>query len=229
VSGRHHPGRRAAGLLAGLLALAPAATLGQSLSRDADLPIEITADRLDVAQRQQLATFTGNVDAVQGQLVLRADQLRVHYRGSGEQVNPASGDSSTIRRIEAEGNVFLSSPTETAQGQIGTYDVVAKQVMLEGAVVLTRGDNVVRGDRLELDLVTGQSRMLANTVDASGTPTTRVRALFTPESPDPAAGPAAAPAPAPGPLAAPAAPPAVAAPAGPPAPIPALKPRLGLP
>lgn len=185
-------GRR---LLAVALALALAGgaigVAAQGLKHDSNLPIEITADQLEVAQPQKLATFTGNVDAVQGELVLSADRLRVYYYGDGQEA-PA-GASSSIRRIEADGNVFVSSPDETAQGTAGVYDVESNQLSLEGSVVLTQDDNVIRGERLEIDLTSGQSRVLAAVgSDAGGEPPQRVRAIFTPRSFAPAAPPTAA-------------------------------------
>jgi lipopolysaccharide export system protein LptA len=169
-----------AALTLGSMAAMPAA-LAQSLQHDTALPIEITADSLEVLQNQNIATFQGNVDAVQGDMVLSADQLRVHYRSGADGEPTAAGDSS-IRRIEAEGNVFLSSPRETAQGAAGTYDVAANRVTIEGSVVLTRDDNVIRGERLEMDLVSGRSQMFAGTPSTEGgNPAQRVRALFTPD------------------------------------------------
>ncbi len=140
---------------------------------DTSLPIEITADSLEVQQEAQIAVFRGNVDAVQGELNLRADQLIVHYRTNSENQN-------SIRLIEANGNVFLSSPTEMAQGEKGVYDVDADTIQLTGSVVLIRGDNVIRGDRLEMDLATGRSRVLSGGLEAGGDG--RVKALFVPNS-----------------------------------------------
>ncbi|HSA80059.1 MAG TPA: lipopolysaccharide transport periplasmic protein LptA [Geminicoccaceae bacterium] len=182
--------RRLPGLGVALtLLVAPAALRAQALQHDTSLPIEITADQLEVAQRERVATFTGNVDAVQGELVLSADQLRVFYYGNRQDERPV-GASGSIRRIEAEGNVFVSSPRETAQGKLGTYDVASNQLTLQGAVVLTQGENVVRGERLEMDLVSGRSRVLAAVAASEGAePAQRVRAVFTPEQANPAAGP----------------------------------------
>ena len=165
----------------------------QSLQHDTSLPIEITADSLEVLRNQQIATFTGNVDAVQGDLVLSADLLRVHY-GDDEASAPGPAGAGPIQRIEAEGNVFLSSPRATAPGprsscrgpgsrNAGVYDVASNQLTMEGAVVLTRDDNVIRGQRLEIDLVSGRSRMLAAIPSTEGgTAPQRVRALFTPDA-----------------------------------------------
>jgi lipopolysaccharide export system protein LptA len=175
----------AVALFAAAFSLASAAAItaarGQSLQHDTTLPIEITADSLEVVQDQKIATFTGNVDAIQGDMVLSADLLRVHY-GDTEGAAAAPPGTGSIRRIEAEGNVFLSSPRETAQGTAGVYDVASNRVTMEGAVVLTRDDNVIRGERLEIDLVSGRSQIFAAVPSTEGgTAPQRVRALFTPE------------------------------------------------
>ncbi len=168
-------GRFIAALTAAALA---AAAMGPARAEigagyDTSLPIEITADSLELQQEAQIAVFRGNVDAVQGELNLRADQLIVHYRTNSENQN-------SIRLIEANGNVFLSSPTEMAQGEQGVYDIDADTILLTGAVVLIRGENIIRGDRLEMDLATGQSRVLSAGVESGGEG--RVKALFVPNS-----------------------------------------------
>jgi lipopolysaccharide export system protein LptA len=148
---------------------------------DTSLPIEINADSLEVQQDANIAIFRGTVDAVQGELNLRADQLTVHYKANAEGEN-------AIRLIEAVGDVFLSSPEEMAQGEKGVYNVEADTVELFGSVVLTRGNNVIRGDHLIMNLITGESRMLGGVKgttsdNGSGTETGddgRVKALFVP-------------------------------------------------
>ena len=184
------PGRylAASALLAFLVGYAsPGAVTvaGQSLEHDSSLPIEISADSLEVAQEEQVATFAGNVDAVQGDLVLSADKLEVHYEGKSSGVGIAAGSSGTIRRIDAEGSVIIASPEETAEGDQGTYDVLARVVTLEGKVVLTRGANVIRGERLEMDLASGKSRIVGTETSVAGggqaASGERVKALFTPK------------------------------------------------
>jgi lipopolysaccharide export system protein LptA len=160
----------------------PSFAHAQGYQHDSSLPIEITADVLEVEQRDRIATFTGDVDAVQGELVLSADKLRVFYDSNDQAGEAAPGAAGSIRRIEAEGNVFITSPQETAQGDSGVYDVADNLLTLEGSVVLTRDDNVIRGHHLEVDLSSGVSRMTAATPStAGGGPTDRVRALFTPQ------------------------------------------------
>ena len=142
---------------------------------DASQPIEITADTLEVDRDRNVAIFSGAVNAIQGDLVLRADILRVHYRAGEESSADFSG---AIARIDAEGSVFFSTLAETARGDSGVYDVRNGTITLIGAVVLTRGNNVLTGDRLELNLATGSSRLYSDGADGGG----RVHGLFVPET-----------------------------------------------
>ena len=145
---------------------------------DTSLPIEITADSLEVQQDEQIAVFTGNVDAVQGELNLRADKLIVHYRTN-------AAESNSISMIEAFGNIFLSSPTEIAQGEKGVYNLDTDTIELTGGVVLTRGESVIRGERLEMDLASGRSRVSGGVAtQGSSQGSGRVKALFVPSGDD---------------------------------------------
>ena len=140
-------------------------------------PIEITADSLEVKQSENLAIFRGDVDAVQGNMLLRADQLFVHYRKDND-----TSDEPGIARIDAEGNVFISSPDETAQGAKAIYSVDDQKIWVSGHVILTQGDNIIEGDQLELDLKSGESRVLSKKTGAGGGK--RVRGVFIPKKRD---------------------------------------------
>ncbi len=157
---------RIAALLALLLAGGPALAQSEGLGKhDTDQPIEINADSLEVQQERNLAIFRGNVDALQGGIRLKSRELRVWYRPDGGQGDKAGGADVTgnILRIDALGDVFISSPRETAQGDLGVYDVPNRTITLTGAVVLTRDRNVIRGTKLVLNLESGHSR-----IDAGG-------------------------------------------------------------
>ncbi len=143
-------------------------------AHDRSLPIEITANSLEVRQDQEAAIFRGEVRAIQGELRLTADELVVHYRQGVDVVEAA------ISRIDARGRVFFSTPGETAQGDQGVYDVNDGVITLTGSVVLTRGKNVIRGERLVIDLETGQSVIESGT-SASGS-TERVKGVFFPKT-----------------------------------------------
>jgi len=143
---------------------------------DTSAPIEIAADALDVLQVDQVAIFSGDVDAIQGDLRLQASELRVHY-SSGE------GTGGEISRLNANGNVHISSAQETARGDWAIYNVLEEEVTMGGNVVLTQGENVIQGDRLTIDLASGVSRIeggvSATVSEEDGEGDGRVRGVFT--------------------------------------------------
>ncbi len=142
---------------------------------DAEQPIEVVSDSLEVAKDQETAVFQGNVNAVQGRMGLRADTLKVKYQSNN---GDSESSNSPFSRIDATGNVVLQSPDEVATGDWAIYQVAEKTITLGGTVVLTRGSNVIRGQRLVVNLATGKS-----TVDGGGAVQgrQRVRAVFTPK------------------------------------------------
>jgi lipopolysaccharide export system protein LptA len=166
--------------LLSLLLLAAVGAGAQSLTgkQDSDQPIEIVADNLEVMRDQHVAVFRGNVNATQGNLRLKADELTVHYKGSKQG---GSGDiAGSISRIEAAGGVFISSPTETARGESGVYDIDRREISLSGKVVLTRGDNVISGQHLVMNMQTGRSRIDGGEPGSPGGQA-RVHSIFVPK------------------------------------------------
>ncbi len=157
-------------------------------SHDSRTPIEVTSDTLEVFQQENRAVFSGHVVAIQGDVRLKADTMTVHYRQSAEAPPapkgkkapaPAASEGNSIRQIDADGNVFLSTPAETASGNHGIYDVEHHEIYLKNDVVLTRGQNVLKGDQLTYSFDTGKSKMTG--VSTSTQPGgARVRALFVP-------------------------------------------------
>jgi lipopolysaccharide export system protein LptA len=163
--------------------------LSTGFRRDSDQPINFAADTMEVAQDAKTATLTGNVQIAQGELRLKGDTVIIHYRqregaqpqASADPATPTGGGASEISRMEAKGKVFISSPTETAQGDWADYDVVSGLVKMGGAVVLTRGPNVLKGNALALDLNSGRSRL---TAAPGATGSGRVQGLFVPQKKD---------------------------------------------
>ncbi len=141
---------------------------------DTKQPIEIASDSLEVDQDQQIAVFQGNVDAVQGDLRLRTDKLEVHFEQDGDNTSTQS-----IDRMKAEGNVFIMSPNETAEGEWAEYEVSSRTITMRDNVRLTQGTNVLCGHTLEMNLDTGRS-VLKGSCKTSKNEPSRVRGLFFP-------------------------------------------------
>lgn len=163
-----------------MLMVPGAAPANAQFESDSSAPVEITADSMEWLNTEQIAIARGDADAIQGRYHLHADVLTAHL-GEGD-----GGARDKIRLIEADGNVRLSTPTETALGETGDYDVERKMVVLEGGVVLTQGETVMRGERLVMDLNTGRSTLEGTpTAEAQPAPTAsggRVSVILHPEN-----------------------------------------------
>jgi lipopolysaccharide export system protein LptA len=81
------------------------------------LPIEIFADDgIEWQQEQSVVVARGNARAIRGEVEVTADILSAYYR-------EASTGESEIWRVEADGDVKIMTPSETAYAQKGIYDV----------------------------------------------------------------------------------------------------------
>lgn len=139
-------------------------------------PIEISADDLVLDQEKSLATFTGNVQAVQDKYTLKSTKMVVHYLPKQQQ---KTGNS--ISKIEVFGNVELVSPGEKALGDNGVYDVASSQLQLNGNVKLSKNNNMVQGSKLVYNLETGQSILSGGNATQKGEAGGRVKGVFVPE------------------------------------------------
>lgn len=161
------------------LALLAAPAAGQSAlqSLDTNAPVDVEADRIEVQDRADRAIFSGNVQVQQGNLSLNAARITVAY--SGEVAGRID-----VHRLDASGGVIVRSPSETARGQFGVYDLDRRLITLVGGVELRQNGNVLRGGRLVIDLNTGRAtidgRAQGGTgIETQGTPSGRVSGRFT--------------------------------------------------
>jgi len=126
---------------------------------NSNAPVDVTADRIEVQDRADRALFVGNVHATQAELVLDTDRLTVAYSnkpGASGATSSAAGGVQ-IHRLDAAGGVVVHSPSETAKGDLGIYDLDRKLITIIGNVRLTQKDNLVTGQRLVINLDTGRA------------------------------------------------------------------------
>jgi lipopolysaccharide export system protein LptA len=76
-----------------------------------------------------------------------------------KSATPGPTGSSSIRKLEAKGGVVVTQKDSTVTGDRGVFDMRANTVTMFGNVLLTKEKNVLRGDRLIVDLTTGVSRV----------------------------------------------------------------------
>ena len=115
---------------------------------NSNAPVDVTAERIEVQDRADRAVFSGNVHVTQAELTLDTPRLTVAYSGT---------NGVQIQRLDAAGGVVVHSPSETARGDFGVYDLDRKLITLIGNVQLTRDNNQVNGSRLVIDLDSGRA------------------------------------------------------------------------
>jgi lipopolysaccharide export system protein LptA len=140
------------------------ATPLKALSQGNDKPIKIKSATLEVRDKDRIATFSGDVQASQGDVTLRCKVLVVYYEGEAAKTGaPPAAQSGQggqqVRRMVAKGGIMLTQKDQTATADTGDFDVRANTVALTGNVVVTQGQSVMRGQRLIVNLTTGVSRM----------------------------------------------------------------------
>ena len=139
----------------------------QGFSQNRDKPIQINAATLEMRDKDKAATFSGNVKVVQGDTTMLCKTLVVFYdndqsdpkKPAMKSSTPGPGGSSSIRKLEAKGGVTVTQKDSTVTGDRGVFDMRANTVTMFGNVLLTKEKNVLRGDRLVVDLTTGVSRV----------------------------------------------------------------------
>ena len=149
-------------------------------------PIDITADQLELVDADHLAVWRGAVEALQDRNRMHADQLKVYFegqpgsgQGSGGSAAAAPGRNwGKVKRVEAEGNVFFITPSQTARGDHGLYEMGANAITITGDVIVAQGQSVVHGDKLIIDTKTNKATMVS-TAHGRGAPG-RVRGIFYP-------------------------------------------------
>ena len=171
------------------------------LSESSDAPIDIESDMLTVYDEKKYATFKGNVKAVQGTTTLRAAELDVHYVGGADKITGQKAPPKPAcrrrqrRRPQSRAPRWPGGADQQDRGErrrrhhqrgrpdhhqrLGALRRTAQMVTVGGNVVLSQGQNVLKGERLIIDLKTGESRFEnpGNAAAGGG----RIRALFMPK------------------------------------------------
>ena len=159
----------------------------QGFSQNRDQPIQIEAASLEMRDKKKEATFAGNVKVVQGDTTMTSKTLVVFYDSGPAPATPARrprrrdrnpapmqsatpgpGGSSSIRRLEARGSVVVTQKDQVVTGETAIFDTQANLITMAGGVVLTQCKNVLRGDRLKVDMTTGVSRVESDSGKVQG-------------------------------------------------------------
>jgi lipopolysaccharide export system protein LptA len=124
-----------------------------STSKEEQLPLNITADRLEAEQNQQIITFINNVVARYKDMILYADILKIFYQAkqetvgakdkSGSKDSPAKQEPSGVK--DKSGSNASPKGPESPLGGVGIEKIIRIEAI--GKVRIIQEDRVATGDK----------------------------------------------------------------------------------
>ena len=118
--------------------------------------IHITSDRMISRQAEQLVEFSGEVRATQGNTVINADLLRIHFK-DGESFPAGDDGNDAIEKLVAVGNVVIDHENRKAYSEEAVYTSSDGLLILSGEKVVVKEDgSSITGQRVVLNRDTGE-------------------------------------------------------------------------
>lgn len=155
-----------------LILAAMAGSAAHARQSASSAPIDVAANNQETINSKCITIFSGNVEILQNRSRMRADKVTV-YSAKRPGAENACGNA---QRMEAEGSVYIVSENQQARGDRAVYTFDNSIAVVTGDVVLVKGKDVARGDRLTVNTKTNDAK-LESTAKGRGTPR-RVRAVF---------------------------------------------------
>jgi len=126
--------------------------------------------------------FTGNVDAAQADVRIRADEMTVYYSAAAE------GEKQEVKRLKCIGNVEVTKGEWLGTGKTMNYLAKERKVILNGNAKAWQDTNLVTGntiiyylDESRSEVVGGRPSTTVTGEDGEPVKATRVKATLTPQ------------------------------------------------
>lgn len=161
-------------LTALLLCCLPLCALAERADRDK--PMHLEADQVLVDDAQQISTFTGNVQMIQGTMVIRGDKIVVIQYPDGFKHGTAWGRTASFRQKREGLDEYVEGYGERIE-----YDTRAETVDFFTHARVRRDLDDVRGDFITYSQKTEIFQVNSNKPGAGDTAPKRVRAVFQPK------------------------------------------------
>ena len=117
---------------------------------EARKPIEILADSMEWNKQLGQAIATGNAKAIQGQTTIKANKIIAVL---------SEDNSQQIKELQAIGKVVFLKDKQLATGDKATYYLNQDKVIITGNVELKKDGNIIKGEKLIIDFLSGLSKM----------------------------------------------------------------------
>ena len=130
-------------------------------------PVDVEANEMEVIDADKQAIFRGNVDAVRGDQHIKSDLMTVYYADAKQ---PDGTSKSEVSKLDATGNVTVTTKTQIITGEWAKMDVSANTLIVGGHAKLVQGKTTLQGEKLNVDLNTDRILMTGGRVRGSFVP-----------------------------------------------------------
>ncbi len=128
---------------------------------------------MESGEQEYTVVFSGQVVARQGDLVLHAATMIIHYFSEAERAALPPGDERRLKKLHARGDIKIESKGWVGTGDVMEYFELERKVYLIGNAQVRQGGNLITGATVTLYLDEGRS-----IVKRGQQPDERVRAFF---------------------------------------------------
>jgi lipopolysaccharide export system protein LptA len=130
----------------------------------AESPIYIEADHMASTENNNAVLFTGNVDAKQGDLRIRSDEMTVYYTDNKNQGgDKQAGAKQQVEKLICDGNVEITRDDWLGTSDTMTYLSEKRQVILTGNAKAWQDQNMVGGEKIIYYMDEGRSEIIGGT------------------------------------------------------------------
>jgi len=147
-------------------------------AEEADQPISIEANRMVSQENKNSVVFIGKVDARQGTLTIRAEEMTVFYtEKKGDKGGKDNQPTNQVEKLICTTNVKVSQGDWLGAGDRMDYFAKERKAVLSGNAKAWQGQNMVSGKTIVYYLDEKRS-----VVEPDATTNGRVRAVIHPDS-----------------------------------------------
>ena len=142
-----------------------------ALRSDSEQPIDVVSDEQFADLKDNMAIFSGNVEATQGSILVNADRAEITRNEDGSlKTIKTYGHPTTFRQEQDDGKIIHS------QSSTIEYYPDKNLLVLTGKATIWQNNSHVNGERIEYNTLT--QKLKASTENSQGG---RVRSTFIPQ------------------------------------------------
>ncbi len=130
-------------------------------------PIQIEANHMSSVEKTNSVQFSGDVDARQGNVRIRCDEMTVFYTQADKITSTAEKKSQQVEKLTCDGNVEVSKDDWLGSSQKMLYIKKLRQVILTGKAKAWQGQNMVTGEKIIYYLDQGRSEVVGGRPEAT--------------------------------------------------------------